>query len=69
MLFEISRGQGGSVGLRFSHTRVKAMTPLVAFSSYVWAQYIRSQKLILETGTGEPFGSAGSIAAGTTPRQ
>ena len=37
--------------------------------SYCWAQYIRSLKLLLETGKGEPFGSPSSIACGTTPRR
>jgi len=69
VLFEVSKDQRGSVLLRFSHTGFKAMTPLVAFSSYAWAQYLRSLKLFLETGKGEPFGSPASIAAGTTPRR
>jgi hypothetical protein len=34
----------------------------------LWAQYIRSLKLFVETGKGEPFGSPASKAAGTTPR-
>jgi uncharacterized protein YndB with AHSA1/START domain len=62
------KDQRGSVVLRFSHKGFKAMTPLVAFSSYSWAQFLRSLKLFLETGKGEPFGSPASIAAGTTPR-
>jgi uncharacterized protein YndB with AHSA1/START domain len=69
VLFEMSSGKkGGPVTLRFGHTGFKTMTPLVAFSSYAWAQYLRSLKLFLETGTGEPFGSPASLAAGTTPR-
>jgi uncharacterized protein YndB with AHSA1/START domain len=68
VLFEVSKGQRGSVVLRFSHAGFEEMTPLVAFSSYAWAQYLRSLKLFLETGKGEPFGSPPSVAAGTTPR-
>jgi hypothetical protein len=45
------------------------MTPVVAFTNYAWAQFLRSLKLFLETGMGEPFGSPASIAAGTTPRR
>ena len=60
--------KGGSVTLRFSHTGFKAMTPVVAFTSYAWAQFLRSLKLLLETGQGEPFGSPASLGAGTTPR-
>jgi len=33
------------------------MTPVVAFTSYAWAQFLRSLKILLETGQGEPFGS------------
>jgi hypothetical protein len=35
--------------------------------SYLWSQYLRSIKVLLETGTGEPFGSEASRRAGTTP--
>jgi len=70
VLFELSDGaKAGSVTLRFSHTGFKAETPVVAFTSYAWAQFLRSLKLYLEIGKGEPFGSPASIAAGTTPRQ
>jgi uncharacterized protein YndB with AHSA1/START domain len=70
VLFELSDGaKAGSVTLRFSHTGFKATTPVVAFTNYAWAQFMRSLKLFLETGKGEPFGSPASIAAGTTPRQ
>ena len=70
VLFELSDGaKAGFVTLRFSHTGFKAATPVVAFTYYAWAQFLRSLKLFLETGKGEPFGSLASIAAGTTPRQ
>jgi uncharacterized protein YndB with AHSA1/START domain len=67
--FELSAGNGaGTDNLRFSHTGFETMTPVVAFTSYAWAQFLRSLKLHLEAGKGEPFGSPASIAAGTTPR-
>ena len=70
VLFELSDGtKTGFVTLRFSHTGFKAMTPVVTFTNYAWAQFLRSLKLFLETGKGEPFGSPESIAAGTTPRR
>ena len=70
VLFELSDGtRAGVVTLRFSHTGFKTTTPVVAFTNYAWAQFLRSLKLFLETGKGEPFGSPASIAAGTTPRQ
>ncbi len=69
VLFELRHGdKGGSVTLQFCHAGFKTMTPVVAFTSYAWAQYLRSLKLLLETGKGEPFGSPASLAAGTTPR-
>ncbi len=70
VLFELSDGaRAGAVTLRFSHAGFPAMTPVVAFTNYAWAQFLRSLKLFLETGIGEPFGSPASIAAGTTPRR
>ena len=69
VLFEVSDGRKGAVTLRFSHTGFKTATPMVALTSYAWAQYLRSLKLYLETGKGEPYGSPASVAAGTTPRQ
>lgn len=68
VLFEIGKGEGTSVTLRFSHTAFKEMNAFMANCSYVWAQYLRSLKLFLETGKGEPFGSPASLAAGSTPR-
>jgi uncharacterized protein YndB with AHSA1/START domain len=69
VLFEVSKGEGGSAVVRFSHTGFKTMTPMVANTSYAWAQFLRSLKLYLETGKGEPWGSPASLAAGTTPRR
>ena len=57
-----------SVTLRFRQSGfADGYRPFGGFS-YCWGQYIRSLKLLLEAGKGEPFGSAESIACGTTPR-
>lgn len=70
VIFEPSEGtRGGSIRLQFRHAGFERMTPVVAFSSYAWAQFLRSLKLYLETDQGEPFGSPASLAAGTTPRR
>jgi len=70
VLFELSDGsRPGCVTLRFSHVGFKSVSPVVAFTNYAWAQFLRSLKLYLETGAGEPFGSPASLAAGTTPRR
>jgi len=55
--------KGDAVNLRFSHTGFAADYELFATFNYLWAQNIRSLKLFLETGTGEPFGSTASKAA------
>src|SRR5260370_36833733 len=76
VLFELSSGKkGGPVTLRFGHTGFKTMTPLVAFSSYAWARYLRSLKLYLETGKARGLprrelrscGADRSLPAGDTP--
>jgi uncharacterized protein YndB with AHSA1/START domain len=66
--FDITQNEG-SVTLRFSHTGLPPTYTEFGTFSYLWAQYLRSLKLYLETGQGEPFGSAGSLAAGATPRR
>jgi uncharacterized protein YndB with AHSA1/START domain len=55
-----------AVNLRFSHTGFASTGGSFGVTSYSWAQYLRSIKLLLETGEGEPFGSRGSRLAGTT---
>ncbi|HZQ37331.1 MAG TPA: SRPBCC domain-containing protein [Dehalococcoidia bacterium] len=64
--FSIAPGDG-AVALRFSHTGYANDEPSFGLYNYLWAQYIRSLKLLLETGTGEPFGSPGSNAAHPLP--
>lgn len=58
--------KNGTVNLRFSHAGFAALSGGIGSASYSWAQYLRSIKLLLETGEGEPFGSGGSRLAGTT---
>src|SRR5262249_41375067 len=65
--FDITQNEG-SVNLRFSHTGFSPTYTEFGSFSYFWAQYLRSLKMYLETGEGEPFGSSGSWAAGTAPR-
>jgi len=65
VLFDISPS-GNLVNLRFSHTGFTSLDGSFGVTSYSWAQYLRSIKLLLETGEGEPFGSQGSRLAGTT---
>jgi uncharacterized protein YndB with AHSA1/START domain len=65
VLFDITP-QDDSVNLRFSHTGFASYGGSFGVTSYSWAQYMRSIKLLLETGEGEPFGSKGSRLAGTT---
>ncbi len=65
VLFDITP-KDDTVNLRFSHTGFASTGGSFGVTSYAWAQYVRSIKLLLETGKGEPFGSAGSRLAGTT---
>jgi uncharacterized protein YndB with AHSA1/START domain len=65
VLFDIMP-EGNMVNLRFSHAGFASLGGSFGVTSYSWAQYLRSIKLLLETGEGEPFGSRGSRLAGTT---
>ncbi len=65
VLFDITP-EADTVNLRFSHTGFASLDGSFGVTSYSWAQYLRSIKLLLETGEGEPFGSRGSRLAGTT---
>lgn len=49
-----------TINYTFTHFDLPAGTGLTNFMGYGWAQHARSLKLFLETGTGEPHGSAGS---------
>ena len=64
--FEIASIPGGSE-FAFRHTGLPANYEAHSTFNYLWGQYVRSIKCFAETGTGEPFGSALSTAAGTTP--
>jgi hypothetical protein len=55
--------KGDAVNPRFSHTGFAADYELFGTFNYLWAQNIRSLKLFVETGAGEPFGSPASKAA------
>jgi len=65
ILFDITP-DGDTVNLKFSQTGFSKQDTFFGFTSYAWAQYIRSLKLLLETGEGEPSGSEGSRLAGTS---
>jgi uncharacterized protein YndB with AHSA1/START domain len=65
VMFDITP-KNDTVNLRFSHTGFASPGGSFGVTSYSWAQYLRSIKLLLETGKGEPFGSTGSRIAGTT---
>jgi len=65
VLFDILP-QDDTITLRFSHIGFASPGGSFGVTSYSWAQYLRSIKLLLETGEGEPFGSTGSRLAGTT---
>jgi uncharacterized protein YndB with AHSA1/START domain len=65
VLFDITP-EDDTVNLRFSHIGFASTGGSFGVTSYSWAQYLRSIKLLLETGEGEPFGSGGSRLAGTT---
>jgi uncharacterized protein YndB with AHSA1/START domain len=55
--------KGNTANLHFRHEGFAAGYELFGMFNYLWAQNLRSLKLWLETGTGEPFGSAASKAA------
>ena len=70
--FEIAGGRhttadSSMATLQFTQSGLPSAYEDLGIFSYLWGQYLRSIKLLLETGTGEPFGSAGSKLAGTTP--
>lgn len=65
VLFDITPAND-TINLKFSHIGFASPGGSFGVTSYSWAQYLRSIKLLLETGEGEPFGSQGSRLAGTT---
>lgn len=68
ILFDIEPSEE-SVNLRFRQTGLPGQYKMAGCFTYLWGQYLRSLKMLLETGKGEPYGSPGALAAGTTPRQ
>jgi len=57
----------GKVDFDFRHAGLPEHYDAFSSFNYLWGQYVRSIKLYAETGVGEPFGSSGSKAGGTTP--
>lgn len=66
LVFEIAPA-GDRTDFRFTQTGLPDRYADYGCFAYLWGQYVRSLKLLLETGTGEPYGSPASRAAGTTP--
>ncbi len=53
---------GGACTFTFTHSGLPEGYPAYGFFTYCWGQYVRSLKLLLETGTGEPDFSPASRA-------
>ena len=51
--FDLEEKEGNTI-LRFGHNNWNAVTDLFAVCSYDWAIFLRSLKLLCETGAGEP---------------
>lgn len=60
VVLEAKANDERTINYTFSHFDLPAGSPMTAFMGYGWGQHARSLKLLLETGTGEPHGSAGS---------
>jgi hypothetical protein len=60
VVFDAKATDGGAINYTFTHTNLPEDSGLTAFMGFGWAQHARSLKLLLETGIGEPHGSAGS---------
>ncbi|HEV7163981.1 MAG TPA: SRPBCC domain-containing protein [Gammaproteobacteria bacterium] len=65
--FDIKPEDENTITFTFSHTGLPSNYDGYACFNYLWGQYVRSIKLLLETGAGEPFGSEGSKTSRTTP--
>jgi len=61
LAFAVTR-EGDASTLTFTHSGLPEGYPAYGFFTYCWSQYIRSLKLLLETGSGEPDYSAASRA-------
>lgn len=59
----------GEVDFTFTHSGLPDPYEDFGNFNYLWGQYVRSLKLFVEAGVGEPFGSAASKAARTTPAE
>jgi hypothetical protein len=60
-IFE-AKADGSTIYFTFTHGGLPEGYPMESFLTYCWANHIRSLKLLLETGAGEPYGSAASRA-------
>lgn len=61
LTFAVAAAGNGSM-FSFTHSGLPEGYPAYGFFTYCWGQYMRSLKLFLETGTGEPDFSAASRA-------
>jgi uncharacterized protein YndB with AHSA1/START domain len=61
LTFAVAEASGAS-RLTFTHSGLPEGYPAYGFFTYCWSQYIRSLKLLLETGSGEPDFSPASRA-------
>lgn len=61
LLFK-AKADGGTIHLSFTHAGLPEGYPMLAFLTYCWANHLRSLKLFLETGQGEPWGTAACTA-------
>ena len=61
LIFE-AKADGGTIHFTFTHGGLPEGYPMESFLTYCWANHVRSLKLFLETGTGQPYGSPASRA-------
>jgi uncharacterized protein YndB with AHSA1/START domain len=57
-----AKTDGSTVHLSFTHSGLPEGYPMLAFLTYCWGNHLRSLKLSLETGKGEPWGTAACTA-------
>lgn len=55
--FDINPGEGALVGFTFTQSGFPDRYENFGCFNFLWAQYVRSIKLLLETGKGEPYGT------------
>lgn len=57
-----AKPEAGAIDFTFTHTGLPENYSDYGFFTYCWGQYVRSLKLLLETGSGEPYGSPAARA-------